>query len=153
MKNMENTAAFMEKYRLLLEQGETLTLPVLGGSMAPFLVDRRDAVWLTAPARPPRVGDIVLYQRKNGAYILHRICKKQGGVYTLVGDAQTIVEPGIEENQIFAVAVRARRKGKTQKPGCFWWEFFARIWVRVIPLRPALLRAYSLLTKPFRRSL
>lgn len=152
VERIENTAAFLEKYRLLLAGGETLYLPVLGGSMSPFLVHQRDAVWLSTPTRPLRVGDIVLYQRKNGAYILHRVCKKGRGVYSMVGDAQTLIESGIAEDQIFAVVLRARRKGAIQRPGCFWWEFFARIWVRIIPLRPVFLHIYTLFTKRFRRS-
>ena len=32
-------------------------------------------------------------------------------------------------------------------PGDFWWEFFARVWVRLIPLRPVLTRIYGLIRK------
>lgn len=148
-----DTAALLEEYRTLLETVDTLPLLISGSSMTPFLVHGRDTVRLTRVSRPLKRGDIVLYQRKNGAYILHRICAVEGETFSLVGDAQTGIERGIEREQIFAVVCSAVRKGKLQRPGCFWWEFFARGWVRVIPLRPALLRIYSLLTKPFRRSL
>lgn len=147
MERIENTAAFMETFRLLLEQGETLTLPVQGSSMAPFLVHQRDTVQITKPTKPLKVGDITLYQRTNGAYILHRICAAKNGVYTLIGDAHTLREPGIRAEQIFGVAVRAQRKGAIQQPGTFWWEFFARVWVRLIPLRPFVLCLYSFMTK------
>lgn len=153
MEHIENTAAFMDEYRLLLEQGDELPLPVLGDSMAPFLIDRRDMVWLRAPQRTLKVGDMVLYQRSSGAYILHRICAADDGVYTLIGDAHVVREPNIRAEQIFGVVVRARRKDAIQRPGRFWWEFFARVWPRVIPHRPALLRFYSRITKPFRRTL
>ena len=147
MERIENTAAFMEKFRLLLEEGATLTLPVQGSSMAPFLVDQRDTVQIEKPTAPLKTGDIVLYQRANGTYILHRICAVQEYSYTLIGDAHTFRESGIKEHQIFGIVVNAQRKGITQHPGSFWWEFFARIWVRIIPLRPFLLRMYSFLTK------
>lgn len=151
MEQIENTATFMEKFQLLLGQGEALPLPVQGSSMTPFLVHRRDAVLIEKPSRPLKVGDIVLYQRANGAYILHRICAVCNGSYTLIGDAHTIREPGIGKEQIFGVVVEARRKGAVQRPGTFWWECFARIWVRIIPLRPAVLRIYSVLTNRFKR--
>ena len=148
-----DTAVLMEEYRTLLETVDTLPLLISGSSMTPFLVHGRDTVHLTRVSRPLKRGDIVLYQRKNGAYILHRICAVEGDTFSMVGDAQTVIERGIERDQIFAVVCSAVRKGRKQAPGCFWWEFFARVWVRVIPLRPALLRVYGLLTKLFRRSL
>lgn len=143
----EDTAAFMEKYLLLIEAGETLPLPVLGSSMSPFLVHRRDKVYLRKIDRPLRVGDIVLYRRQNGDYILHRIHGVNHGQYTMVGDAHTLLEPGIEESQILARAIRAERKGKAQGPGAFWWEFFSRVWIRLVPCRPALRKIYGLFRK------
>ena len=61
----------------------------------------------------------------------------------MIGAAQQTVEPGILPEQILAVVCSATRKGRHQGPGRFWWEFFARVWVRVIPLRPRLLRIYT----------
>ena len=153
VERVENTAALLERYRVLLEQGETLPVPIVGSSMAPFLVHLRDTVWVAAPVRPLKVGDIVLYQRDSGAYILHRICAVEGDRFTLIGDAHTVREPGIRRDQIFGVVVSAQRKGKEQAPGCFWWGFFAHIWPRIIGLRPALLHTYSILTKLFGRAL
>ena len=148
-----DTAVLLEEYRTLLQTVDTLPLLISGSSMTPFLVHGRDTVYLTRVSRPLKRGDIVLYQRKNGAYILHRICAVEGDTCSTVGDAQTNIERGVERDQIFAVVCSAVRKGRRQAPGCFWWEFFARIWVRIIPLRPALMRIYSLVTGPFRRSL
>ena len=97
MTTQQDTQAFFEKYRLLLNAGETLSLPVLGNSMSPFLVHQRDTVWLRKPDRPLRKGDIVLYQRSNGAYILHRICGTQKESFTMIGDAHQTPEPGITD--------------------------------------------------------
>ena len=62
---------------------------------------------------------------------------------SIIGDGQTDVETGIREDQIFAVVQSATRKGKRQEPGCFWWEFFAHVWIHLIPLRPLLRRIYA----------
>lgn len=148
-----NTAVFMEKFQALLEQGETLPLPVQGNSMAPFLVHKRDQVWITKPDKPLGIGDIVLYQRASGAYILHRICAVNEDGYTLIGDAHKIRETGVRREQVFGIVVRAQRKGSLQEPGCFWWEFFARVWPRVIPIRSGLLRLYSNVKKLLRRTI
>ena len=146
-----DTNAFMEKFLLLIDAGETLSLPVLGNSMSPFLVHRRDTVYLKKPDRPLKAGDIVLYRRKNGSYILHRIHSVKNGRFTMVGDAHTVLEPDIEEHPIRAIAVRACRKGVIEIPGSFWWEFFARIWIRSVPLRPGLRRIYGTCSKLMRR--
>ena len=144
--------ALLESYRELLPQVDSLPLEVTGSSMAPFLVPGRDTVRLSAIRRPLRVGDIVLYQRGSGEYILHRICRTDGHTFTLVGDAHTVVEPGIRPDQIFALVTEVTRKQKKLTPGSFWWEFFEKIWVRIIPLRPWLLRRASAARKIIRRN-
>ena len=146
-----DTAQLLESYRTLLQTADTLPLQVSGNSMAPFLVHGRDTVFLSRIDRPLRVGDIVLYQRTNGAYILHRICRLEGDTYCMAGDAQTLVEHGITREQIFAVVQAAERKGRRQEPGCFWWEFFEKIWVRMVPHRPVIQRLYGVLKKCFGR--
>ena len=151
MERCSDTALFMEKFRLLLESGEELSLPVQGSSMAPFLVDRRDTVWLRKPEDPLKAGDIVLYQRSSGQYILHRIHSVQSGSCTMVGDAHSVTEPGIRREQIFGQVTRVRRKGREIAPGSLCWGFFARVWIRMVPLRPAALRLYGGLNNIFGR--
>ena len=68
----------------------------------------------------------------------------------MVGDAQVIPERGIHPEQVIAVMTSALRKGKRQAPGCFWWEFFEKVWIRMLPLRRPVRATYTLLTKPFR---
>ena len=92
---------------------------------------------------------MILYRRSSGTYVLHRICKvndkEKQSVYSLVGDAQNIIETCIVQEQILAVVTAVERKGKLLKKGNFIWFFFEKIWVRIIPLRLALIKAYTLL--------
>ena len=69
----------------------------------------------------------------------------------MVGDAQTEPEPGIRPEQIIAIMTAAERKGKRQTPGCFWWEFFEKVWIRMVPIRPAALRIYRAVSKLLKR--
>ena len=135
----------LEEYRKLLEDEniEALPLVITGNSMAPFLVHGRDTVYLSKPTGPVKKGDTVLYRRDSGAYILHRVYKADKDRYTMVGDAQTQLEKGIRRDQIIAVVTSALRKGKMQKPGTFWWEFFEKLWINMIPLRPAVVKLYT----------
>ena len=144
MKKVD-TFAYVSVLKELVEEGREVSMNISGSSMSPFLCHERDRVFFKAPDRPLRVGDMVFYQRRSGQYVLHRICKVKDGSYYIVGDAQTAIEGPVRREQIFALVTKVQRKGRVLAPGDFWWEFFARVWVRLIPLRPLLVRAYGLL--------
>ncbi len=135
----------MEEYRELLKNEfiEALPLVISGNSMSPFLIHGRDTVFLSRLTRPVRKGDVLLYQRENGAYILHRVYEVEKDGLTMVGDAQCILEHGIRQEQVIAIMTSALRKGKRQKPGSFWWEFFEKVWIRMVPLRRVAVKGYS----------
>lgn len=129
-------AVLMEQLLDVVQTGETVPLVITGSSMTPFLAPGRDAVYLSNVSRPLKKGDMILYRRNSGAYVLHRILRVEEGTYALVGDAQTDIEQGIRPDQVLALVTAVRRKGKLLEPGCFWWDFFEKIWIRMIPLRP-----------------
>lgn len=134
----------------LLNDTEYVPLVISGFSMTPFLVHSRDTVYLSKVTRPLKRGDMILYRRDNGAYILHRICRVEASGYCLVGDAQTLIEKGVRPEQVLALVTAVRRKGKLLQPGSFWWDFFEKVWIHLIPLRPMIVWAYSKLTGLFR---
>ena len=138
-----DTTEYVSMLRGLVEEGREVSMVVAGNSMAPFLVHRRDSICFRAPDRALRAGDMVFYQRATGQYVMHRICRVRREGYDIVGDAQTQIEGPVRREQIFALVTKVQRKGQWIGPGSFWWEFFARVWIHVIPLRPALLRAYQ----------
>lgn len=150
MKSID-TQAYLGQLTVLLEAGKTVNLVVSGSSMDPFLIHQRDAVLLQKPNRPYRVGDVVLFRRSSGKYVLHRICKLTPMGAHLIGDGQTIVEGPVAFPQIIAVVTQIRRKNRTIRPGNFWWEFFAHVWVRIIPFRPFFRVFYSATARLLRR--
>ena len=135
----------------LIEEGHEVSIPIVGSSMVPFLGDGRDQIFVKLPGRPIRRGDIVLYRRGNGDFVLHRVHRVYGSgddaTFDVIGDAQNIIEHGVQKKQIFAMATRARRKGKIIKSGCLYWWFFQYIWIGIIPLRRKLLRLYAVIKK------
>lgn len=137
----------MDKLIGLLEETESVPLVISGGSMVPFLVHGRDSVYLSKVTAPLKRGDMILYRRDNGRYILHRIWRIEKESFTMVGDAQTVLEPGIRPDQVLARVTSVRRKGKLLRSGSFWWEFFEKVWIRIVPLRRALMSAYSHLVR------
>ena len=120
----------------LLDETSAVPLVISGSSMTPFLVPGRDTVYLSKVTGPLVRGDMVLYRRDNGRYILHRIACVDADSYTMLGDAQTVPEPGIRRDQILAIVTAVRRKGKLLKQGSFLWFFFKTVWIRMVSLRP-----------------
>lgn len=142
-RNVVSPEAVMEPLLRLLEETTAVPLVVSGSSMTPFLAPGRDTVYLSVISKPLRRGDMVLYRRDNGRYILHRILRVEAESYTMIGDAQHIPEPGIRREQILAIVTAVRRKEKLLQKGSFWWMFFRHIWICLVPLRPLLRGIYD----------
>ena len=136
----------MEPLLGLLDSAEYVPLSISGSSMNPFLVHSRDTVYLSKVTRPLKKGDMILYRRDSGDYVLHRIYRVEESGCWLVGDAQTVLEKGIRPDQILALVTAVRRKGKLLQPGSFWWDFFEKVWIRMIPLRPGAVAVYAAVT-------
>ena len=138
-----DTYEYVSLLKGLVEEGREVRMLISGSSMAPFLIHERDSVCFRAPDRPLRVGDIVFFQRESGQYVLHRICKIKNDGYYIVGDGQTQIEGPVRREQIFALVTKVQRKGRWLGPGDFWWGFFSKVWIRLIPLRPLFSRVYG----------
>ncbi len=96
----------------VLEKGGSFLLYPNGKSMLPTIRPGKDAVYLSSPKNIKK-GDMILYRRKNGAFVLHRIVKaKENGSYILRGDNQYYNENGILPSQIIAVVRRYVRGNK-----------------------------------------
>lgn len=147
-----------------MTQGQEVVLTITGNSMSPFVLHRQDQVVLTVcdpVALQP--GDVPLYRRRNGKYVLHRIVERDDGVtrtrwgeekplpsqcdclqYTMLGDAQWVEEPGIEPDQIVAVATAFIRRGKRWECASDAYRRNRLRWHRLRPLRPVLVFLYHL---------
>ena len=109
-----------------VSSGGIAELTVTGRSMLPLLLDRVSRVKLAAINEPKR-GDMVLYRRSNGTYVLHRIIRcDPDGTYTMCGDGQTALEPCLRRDQMIAVVQSFARHSKWC--GCknplykLWWR-------------------------------
>ncbi len=142
-RRIVSTDELMPEYTELLKNGAVLPLTVSGSSMIPFLAPDRDSVLLKGIDRELIRGDIVFYRRPDGSYILHRLYRIEGDKLWFVGDAQDRVEGPLDISCAFAYVTQATRKNKTQKKGCFWWDFFEKVWIKTVGSRAKILSAYS----------
>lgn len=136
-----NTDIWLSEIADILKSGNEAPLTVTGSSMLPFLRNEKDAVLLSG-AKSVRKGDVALYKRENGQYVLHRVTKrKKDGLY-FCGDAQYSLEGPLPETCILAVVVKARWRGKWIGKGHPVWFFFEKIWPNILPIRKILVRLY-----------
>ena len=122
--SMQDLAPFIEKKILA---GGSVELTVPGNSMRPTLLDRVSKVRLTA-IKVPKCGDMVLYGRDNGTFVLHRIVKMcPDGSSVFCGDAQYQLEKGIHREQLIAVVYEFSRSEKWISCDNLiyqcWWRF------------------------------
>lgn len=125
-----------EYIKILLEivkSDKTVSLTVAGDSMEPFLKDSRDRVFLTAIDNTDNIrkGDIVLFERNNGQYVLHRVYKKERDIFYFIGDGQGTVEEPVYPDQLKAFVQGAEINGRVCCPGSLKWEFFRLIWINL----------------------
>ena len=131
----------------IIKSGKEVSVTVTGSSMAPFLAHLRDSIIVSPPPEQFHRGDMVFFQRKDGAYVMHRIHHIRDGKLYIVGDNQTQIEGPIDPEQVFGIVRKVIRKGKILQEGDFWWNFFEKVWIRIVPLRPAAVKAVSLVYK------
>ncbi len=120
-----------------LREGHTVTIPVRGNSMNPFMVDRRDKVTI-APLTLQKVrkGDLLLaYESKQKRYVLHRLICIEATTYILMGDGNIKGTETIFPEDLIGIVTDIVRKGKNYSTSSFIWKFYSVIWTALCPIR------------------
>lgn len=126
-----------------LETGHEVTIMATGVSMEPLFKAQRDEVTLALRDTFHRY-DLILYQRTNGQYVLHRIVGKDDRGYILRGDNQHYKEYGIQDHQIIAKVVRFKRNGKGYACDDWRYQLYSHTWVHTNTLRKILCKLKAL---------
>ena len=132
-----NSEQFSEMMHREFASGRGISLVVTGTSMEPLLRHLRDKVVLVKPENgyKPRKGDVVLFHRADGKYVMHRIVGCVGEhEYIINGDAQSWIER-IREDQIDAVAAVFVRKGRCFSRENNLYRLYILIWDFSRPFR------------------
>ena len=149
MKRIQCEVAFDELMPMIedsFRQGLTVTLPITGNSMRPLFRHKRDSVVLSAcDPHSLKRGDVPLYRRDDGRYVLHRIVRVHSDTYTLTGDAQWQLETGLPKENVLAVMTGFIRKGKAVDCRNFGYRIYVTVWMWLRPLRPLIVRVWRAL--------
>lgn len=114
--------------RLQLETAGQANLTVTGCSMLPMLRQHRDSVILVPVEGQLRPGDIALFQRENGRYVLHRVITVSKSGYLFCGDNQAELEE-VSQQQLIAQVAGYVRKGKKRRMNGVGYRLYR--WSRV----------------------
>lgn len=101
MREQMDLAVLMPTITEVIDAGGAFRLYPRGVSMLPLLVQGKDSVSLIK-AEPYTVGDVLLYRRKSGQFVLHRLIALHGDTLVLCGDNQHIIEYGLPRQAVLA---------------------------------------------------
>lgn len=132
---------------ILAETGELFTT-ASGVSMLPCIRPKLDMLHLAKPEHDIKKYDVLLYKRKNGTYILHRVMEVKSDSYVLCGDNQWVLEHGITDEQVLGV-LRGFYRGKKyidcQKNHLY--HFYVKLWCFSLGIRRWFLRGMNLMRR------
>ena len=146
-QRMVDARAFISTLCELVNEGREVVLNITGSSMSPFLIHQRDAVMLGKMMTQPQRGDIVLFQREDGSYVVHRVRKVSDEGYYMIGDGQTETEGPVPRERLRAIVTKVRRKAQWFGRNDLKWRFFASVWLEIIPLRKFLVKAWWMIER------
>ena len=142
----------MPLIREQLDRGNNVTFFPRGISMLPMLRQGLDSVVLSPLPGKLKKYDLPLYQRDNGAYVLHRIVKAEE-TYTCIGDNQFELEAGVRPDQMIALVTAFARDGKRIEVSNPAYRLYCRLWTASRPIRRFWRRGINFLKRIVRRCL
>ena len=137
-----NDNGFIEEALRLVQKGVTVTFPVTGQSMLPFIIGGKESVILQKPENL-KVGHVVLAWVDGNHYVVHRIKAIDGDAVTLTGDGNL---GGLEHCQLSDVRALATHvvdaKGEKHDLYTKWRMRGVTLWNMMFPLRRYILGVY-----------
>ena len=137
-----NDNGVIEEAVRLVQEGVTVTFPVTGQSMLPFIIGGKESVILHRPGLID-VGDVVLAWVDGNRYVVHRIIKLDYDRVTLMGDGNVAVTEHCRLNDIKArVTHVVSADNKKRDLYSRWRVLAAKLWYWLRPIRRYLLAIY-----------
>ena len=117
----------MPLIREQLDSGSSMRIHPRGISMLPMIREGVDSVVLSKLPENLAKYDVILYQRENGQYVLHRLVEI-GETYTFIGDNQFEKEKGIKHGQLIARVSSFYRGEKHISVDKLLYRIYCRVW-------------------------
>ncbi len=121
-------------YKEILRHGQAVALAINGASMRPLLRADDTTVVVEPIRRPLRRGDLPLYMRHDGKYVIHRVVDVGNGDYLTLGDNSYMLER-VAKRQMLGVVTQFCRGGKCLSVADRSYKTYVWLWMRLTPLR------------------
>jgi len=112
----------------------------MGSSMQPLIHQQKDNIIVVKNKGRLKKYDVPVYVSKDGRYIMHRIVKVCDDHYVIVGD-NLLVKEYVTDDMICGVLVGFYKNGKhyVDCQNSKLYKLYSRVWVALLPVRPAIL--------------
>lgn len=138
---MNNSAIATE-----LSKGKTVISQTYGDSMEPLLYNESTLVVVKPVTDTLKNGELPLYQRPTGQFVMHRIIKQDSDNYYTRGDNRTGLEK-VPREWVLGYVTEITRKGRNIRTIDKSYRFYV-VFLRVTyPIRFCLMKAKRLLKK------
>ena len=135
---MTDEQIIQEAVRLVTD-GVSVTFPVKGRSMIPFIIGGRESVVLQKPGNLQR-GQVALARVGPDRYVVHRIIKAEPDRITLMGDGNIHGTESCLPSNVLAIATHVvDENGQRWTLESKGQMFKARVWYAIRPLRRIIL--------------
>lgn len=130
----------IEQWRRLVADGAELAvhIPLNGVSMQPLVRRLRDRVTIIPIRRPLRKGDIVLFQRADGVYVVHRLIAIGEQTVQTLGDNCPSPDSPIPVSSVLGIVTYVQRGKRRLHVDSSAWRLAGRIWSAIRPIRKGL---------------
>lgn len=121
-----------------------------GQSMEPLIRERVDYVIIEKPNREIRPYDVVLYIRgragddssdSTGDYVLHRVLKRDGDDFIILGDNCVNLER-VPKDNILGIMTEIKRNGRDYNLNSAGHKLYMNLWVKPYMIRKEITRAH-----------
>lgn len=126
----------MTEISRLISEGKTVTITAKGYSMNPFIVHLKDQITL-GPWKDEQIkkGAVVLVKDTRGAYLIHRIIKRDGDRLTLMGDGNIGLTETARTSEVIGLMQSVTKKGRIYSVQSLKWRLYSWFWKMLTPVR------------------
>lgn len=126
----------MTEISRLISEGKTVTITAKGYSMNPFIVHLKDQITI-GPWKDEQIkeGAVVLAKDTRGAYLIHRIIKRDGDRLTLMGDGNIGLTETARTSEVIGLMQSVTKKGRTYSVQSLRWRLYSWFWKILTPVR------------------
>ena len=133
---IKEQAVMISEISRLISEGKTVSITAKGYSMNPFIMHLRDQITL-GPWNDSQIkkGAVVLAKDSRGAFVIHRITKREGDKLTLMGDGNIGISETASVDNVIGLMYGVTKKGRTYSVESLRWRLYSWFWRLMTPMR------------------